>query len=56
MKGYHQVPMNSEDICKTIQARLAAADWYSHLPWVLLGLRSAPREDSALSAAEAVYG
>jgi len=40
----------------SLRAWLAAADWYNHLPWVLLGLRSAPREDSASSAAEAVYG
>ena len=40
----------------SLRARLAASDWYSHLPWVLLGLCTAPREDSALSSAEAVYG
>ena len=40
----------------SLRARLAAADWYNHLPWVLLGLHSAPREDLASSAAEAVYG
>jgi len=27
-----------------------------HLPLVLLGLRTTPRDDSALSASEAVYG
>jgi hypothetical protein len=27
-----------------------------HLPWVLLGLRAAPKEDSAISAAELVFG
>jgi hypothetical protein len=27
-----------------------------HLPWVLLGLRTAPKEDSGVSAAELVYG
>ena len=40
----------------SLRARLASADWFNHLPWVLLGLRAAPREDSATSAAEAVYG
>ena len=29
---------------------------FEHLPWVLLGLRKSPREDSATSASEAVYG
>jgi len=40
----------------SLRARLASSDWYEHLPWVLLGLRSTPREDSATSASEAVYG
>jgi len=40
----------------SLRARLASSNWFEHLPWVLLGLRSAPREDSASSAAEAVYG
>ena len=39
-----------------LRARLAGPDWHAHLPWVLLGLRSAPREDSASSPAEALYG
>ena len=39
-----------------LRARLAGVDWYHHLPWVLLGLRSAPKEDSAVSSAEMVYG
>jgi hypothetical protein len=40
----------------SLRARLANADWPLHLPWVLLGLRAAPREDSGLSAAELVFG
>jgi transposase InsO family protein len=39
-----------------LKARLAGSEWSSHLPWVLLGLRAAPREDSGVSAAELVYG
>jgi transposase InsO family protein len=39
-----------------LRARLAGSDWPSHLPWVMLGLRVAPREDSGVSAAELVYG
>ena len=27
-----------------------------HLPWVLLGLRAAPKEEAGVSAAEATYG
>lgn len=30
--------------------------WLEHLPWVLLGIRAAPKEDSGVSAAEAVFG
>jgi transposase InsO family protein len=40
---------------EALRARLASADWPQHLPWVLLGLRAAPREDSGISVAELVY-
>ncbi len=30
--------------------------WAEHLPWVLLGLRAAPKEDSHISSAEMLYG
>jgi cleavage and polyadenylation specificity factor subunit 1 len=39
-----------------LRARLAASDWPQHLPWVLLGLRAAPKEDSGVSSAEMLYG
>ena len=39
-----------------LKARMAAADWPQHLPWVLLDINNAPREDSGKSAAEMVYG
>ena len=39
-----------------LRARLASSEWYRHLPMVLLGLRTTPRDDTALSASEAVYG
>ncbi len=41
---------------EALRARLAGADWPQHLPWVLLGLWAAPRENSGISAAELVYG
>jgi hypothetical protein len=41
---------------ESLRARLAGKDWPDHLPWVLLGLRATPREDSGVSAAELVYG
>ncbi len=39
-----------------LRSRAAAADWHDNLPWVLLGIRTAFREDSEFSPAEAVYG
>jgi hypothetical protein len=40
----------------TLCARGAGPAWHSHLPWVLLGLRAVPKEDSAVSSAELVTG
>lgn len=37
-------------------ARLAATDWPAHLPWVLLGLRSAPKEAQDVLSADLIYG
>jgi hypothetical protein len=37
-----------------LRARLCGLDWAEHLPWVLLGLRAVPKEDSAVSSAELV--
>jgi len=31
-------------------AQVAGPAWHSHLPWVLMGLRAAPKEDSAVSS------
>jgi hypothetical protein len=39
-----------------LRARSAAADWYSHLPWVMLDIRTAWREDSEFSLAENMFG
>jgi len=39
-----------------LRARCAAADWHTHLPWVMLGIRAAWRLDGSYSPAEAVYG
>jgi len=40
----------------SLRARAADSDWVSHLPLVLLGLRSVPKEDTGFSVSEAVYG
>ena len=39
-----------------LRARSAAANWVDHLPWVLLGLRAAAREDNGSTPAQAVFG
>jgi hypothetical protein len=39
-----------------LQARAAGQDWVSHLPWVMLGIRSAWREGTTFSPAESVSG
>ena len=40
----------------SLHARPAGRDWFYHLPLVLLGLQSVPREDSSVSASEALFG
>lgn len=39
-----------------LQTRLNSPSWTQELPWVLLGIRSAPKEDSGCSSVEMVYG
>ena len=39
-----------------LRARCSGLDWPNHLPWVLLALCSAPREEDGFSPAQAVYG
>ncbi len=39
-----------------LRSRAAGAAWMTHLPWVMLGIRAAWREDAETSPAEAVYG
>ncbi len=39
-----------------LRACAAAATWSEELPFVLLGLRAQPREDTGLSPAKAVFG
>ncbi len=36
----------------TLHARSASANWVDHLPWVLLGLRAAAREDDSSTPAQ----
>ena len=49
IEGFHR------SLKSSLRARLASSDWVSHLPLVVLGLRSSPKDDSGFSPAEAVY-
>ena len=44
------------DLKAALRARLKGPNWADQLPWVLLGLRTAPREDLNASSAELVFG
>ena len=39
-----------------LKARLTGPNWVEELPWVLLNLRTTPKEDLGYSSAELVYG
>jgi len=39
-----------------LRARAAGADWFLHVPWVLLGMRTSCSEEADFSPAEAVFG
>ena len=39
-----------------LRAHLSGPNWSDELPWVLLGIRTAPKEDLDCSSAELVYG
>ncbi len=41
---------------EALPSRAAGVDWLEHLPWVMLGLRAAPKEDTNVSTAELVFG
>ena len=39
-----------------LRARLTGPNWIDELPWVMLGIRTAPKEDLGASSAELVFG
>jgi hypothetical protein len=39
-----------------LRSRGSGTDWSAQLPWILLGLRAAPKDDSGMSSAECVFG
>jgi hypothetical protein len=40
---------------EALRARQCGNQWLDHLPWALLGIRAAPKDNADISAAEAVY-
>ena len=47
---------DSQSVFRLVRARLDSPIWSDHLPWVLLGIRTSPKEDLGTSPAELVYG
>ena len=41
---------------QALMTRCATSSWCDQLPWIMLGLRTAPKTDSDVSPAETVYG
>jgi len=41
---------------EALRARSEGTCWLDHLPWVLLGLRTVPREEAGISSTEATLG
>ena len=50
------VERSHRDLKASLKCRLNGANWLDELPWVLLGIRTAPKEDLGSSTAELVYG
>ena len=60
---YCQSPTNQDlvehfhrHLKSALHAQLLRPNWQDELPWVLLGIRTAPKEDLGTSSAELVYG
>ena len=47
---------NHQDLKASLKCRLSGPNWVDELPWVLLGLQTAPKEDLHSSSAKLVYG
>jgi hypothetical protein len=39
-----------------LRARASGTAWADHLPWAMLGIRAAPKDESGISSARMVYG
>ncbi|KAL5474882.1 hypothetical protein EMCRGX_G026906 [Ephydatia muelleri] len=62
--SYHGLPPQANGLVErfhrhlktSLHARLTGPQWAQELPWVLLGICTAPKEDLGCSSAELVYG
>ena len=50
------IERSHRDLKASLKCRLSGPNWVDELPWVLLGLRTVPKEDVGTSSAELVYG
>ena len=50
------VEQSHRSLKQALIARPSGPDWFSQLPWVLLGLRTTPKEGLRVSAAEMTFG
>ena len=50
IERFHRSPKTA------LKAGLTGLNWVEELPWILLGLRNAPKEEFGYSSAELVYG
>ena len=50
------VERSHRDLKASLKCRLSGPNWVEELPWVLLGIRTAPKEDLGSSTAKLVYG
>ena len=53
---HHMVERLHRQLKDALHARGAASAWADHLPWVILGLCVAPKDESGVSAVEAALG
>jgi hypothetical protein len=55
LRKNYRLPTSALQLKAALRAKLACAECPEHLPWVLLGLRSPPNENSAVSSAELMF-
>jgi cleavage and polyadenylation specificity factor subunit 1 len=56
LKANGMVERFHQQLKESLCARQCGTAWLEHLPWTLLGLQAAPKDDSGVSSAEVVFG